>query len=353
MSPKAPDRLPDWVLEQPEPSRARYPDDEGYAERNGVRLLYEVSGDGEPTVLLVGTGAFAPARMWKAQIPYLSRHARVVAFDSRGSGRSGRPRGVAAYEVEELVADAVAVLDATATERAVVVSADSGARQALALVAGHPDRVAGAAFIAPYLPLTPWPPVETMWRTFEESRRRRLALGVVRGTLGGVALAARAPRLIPTFLRFARGVRFGEGVAKFNRHHWLRDQRGFLEWSARTLNFTEPHSTRQIEDEITWGMQTDPDLLADAWTALDIVDGLGLRDRSTLRDLCAAVRCPVLVIQGALDISVPPAWGRALAEATGGRLLMIEDAAHLPHGRKPVPVNIALREFAEDCRQSV
>jgi pimeloyl-ACP methyl ester carboxylesterase len=58
------------------------------------------------------------------------------------------------------------------------------------------------------------------------------------------------------------------------------------------------------------------------------------------------------VIHGALDISVPPAWGAAVADVTGGRLVMIDDAAHVPHGRKPVPVNLALRDFAESCRAS-
>jgi pimeloyl-ACP methyl ester carboxylesterase len=338
------------VPPMPEPTRARYPDEEGFAERAGVRLFYEVYGDGDPTLLLLCPGVFAHSRVWKAQIPYLARHARVVTFDTRGCGRSDRPRGVAAYDVPELVEDALAVMDATATDRAVVVSADSGTRQGLALVARHPDRVAGAAFIGPYLPLTPWPPVEAMWSTFDEARRWRRALVVPWHAARGFVRALRSRELLRTYARFARRVRFFEGLTKFSRDYWLKDQRRFLEWSMPTLNFNEPHSTRQIEDGIAWGMETDADILADAWTALDVVDTLRLRDPRTVRELCAGIRCPVLVIQGRLDISVPPAWGKALAEATGGRLVLVEDAAHEPHARKPVPVNLALREFAESCR---
>lgn len=340
----------DGVEQMPEPTRARYPDEDGYAERDGVRLFYEIYGEGEPTLLLLCPGVFAHSRCWKAQIPYLARHMRVVTFDNRGSGRSDRPRGVAAYDVEELTADAVAVLDATATDRAVVVSADSSTRQGLWLVVSQPDRVVGTVFIAPYLPMTRWAPVETMWRNFEEPRTWRRALEVIRGAAAGLIRSLGSLDLLRTYLRFARRVRFFEGLQKFNRHYWLRDQRGFLEWSERTLNFNEPHSTRQIEDGIAWGMETDADILADAWTALDVVDTLRLRDSRTVRQLCAGIRCPVLVIQGELDISVPPAWGKALAEATGGRLVLVEDAAHEPHARKPVPVNLALREFAESCR---
>ncbi|HKP91473.1 MAG TPA: alpha/beta hydrolase [Thermoleophilaceae bacterium] len=334
----------------PEPSRARYPDDEGYAQRDGVRLFYEVYGNGEPTLFLLPHGVFAHSRAWKAQIPYLARHMRVVAYDERGSGRSDRPRGTAAFDVPELVHDAIAVMDATSTDRAVIVSAASACRSGLALAAGHPDRVAGCAFIGPYLPMTPWPPTNTMWKTYEEPRAWRRALRILRYTAGGIHVLVRSPDLRHTYARFARRVGFLEGVRKFNRHYVLRDQHGFVDWAARTLNFTEPHSTRAIEDEVAWGMETDAETTDDAWTALDFVDSLGLKDAARLRELCAGLRCPVLVLHGELDIAIPPAWGAAVAEASGGRFVTVTGAGHSPQGRKPVPVNLALREFAQACR---
>ena len=45
-----------------EQSRARYPDSEGYVERDGVRLFYEVYGEGEPTVLLLPTWSIIHSR---------------------------------------------------------------------------------------------------------------------------------------------------------------------------------------------------------------------------------------------------------------------------------------------------
>ena len=74
-----------------EQTRARYPDDEGYVERDGVRVFYEVYGHGEPTILLPPPWAIVYSRVWKMQIPYLSRHFRVVVYDGRGNGRSDRP----------------------------------------------------------------------------------------------------------------------------------------------------------------------------------------------------------------------------------------------------------------------
>jgi pimeloyl-ACP methyl ester carboxylesterase len=132
-----------------EQTRARYPDESGYVERDGVRIIYEVYGSGEPTVLLLPTWSLIHSRHWKMQIPYLARHCRVVTFDGRGNGRSDRPQDAAAYAEREFAADALAVLDATETERAVIVGFSLGGQRGLILAADHPDRVDGAVFIGP------------------------------------------------------------------------------------------------------------------------------------------------------------------------------------------------------------
>src|ERR1700741_3857492 len=103
-----------------EQSRARYPDRSGQAKRDGVRLYYEVYGSGEQTVFLLPTWSIIHSRHWKMQIPYLARHCRVVTFDGRGTGRSARP--AAGYEESEFAADALAVMDATETACATIVS---------------------------------------------------------------------------------------------------------------------------------------------------------------------------------------------------------------------------------------
>ena len=135
-----------------EQSRARYPDSSGYIKRDGVRLYYEVYGSGEPTIFLLPTWSIIHSRHWKMQIPYLARHCRVVTFDGRGNGRSDRPAEPAAYAEAEFAADALAVMDATATDRAFVVGFSMGAQRALLLAAGHPERVQGRCSSAPRSP---------------------------------------------------------------------------------------------------------------------------------------------------------------------------------------------------------
>ena len=92
-----------------EQTRARYPDEQGFVERDGVRVFYEVYGEGEPTALLLPTWSIVHSRFWKFQVPYLARHCRVVTFDGRGNGRSDRPEGAEAYSIDEFAADALAV----------------------------------------------------------------------------------------------------------------------------------------------------------------------------------------------------------------------------------------------------
>lgn len=94
-----------------EQTRARYPDQNGYIESDGVRVFYEVYGAGEPSVLLLPTWEIVHSRAWKCQVTYFARHGRVVTFDRRGNGRSSRPREVRAYDRCRAVGDALAVLD--------------------------------------------------------------------------------------------------------------------------------------------------------------------------------------------------------------------------------------------------
>ena len=152
-----------------EQTRARYPDSEGYVERDGVRVFYEVYGTGEPTVLLLPTWSIIHSRSWKMQIPYLARHCRVVTFDGRGNGRSDRPEEAEAYAETEFAADALAVLDATETERAFVVAFSMGGQRGLLLAAEHPERVQGVVFIGPAVPLGTQTHRAQALRSFDEA----------------------------------------------------------------------------------------------------------------------------------------------------------------------------------------
>jgi pimeloyl-ACP methyl ester carboxylesterase/predicted glycosyltransferase len=283
-----------------EQTRARYPDRDGYVERDGVRIFYEVYGSGDRTVLLLPTWSIIHSRHWKAQIPYLARHARVVAFDGRGNGRTDRPDAVEAYAEREFAADALAVMDATGTERAVLVGLSAGVLWGTLLAAEHPDRVAGAVFIAPAAPF-------------------------------GMHLArVRTP--------FDEPLESYVGWEKYNRHYWLENYRDFLAFFFSQV-FTEPHSTKQVEDCVGWGLETTPETLALTYL------GRQLNDRDKFADLCHRVACPVLVIHGTDDAVRPFVAGAEVAQEMGGELVALEGSGHCPHARDPVRVNLLLRDF--------
>ena len=159
--------------------RAREPDVQGYIERDGVKVAYEVFGSGDTTVLFVPIDAIVDSRAWKAQVPYLARTCRVITIDPRGNGRSDRPTDPAAYGDLQYVADTIAVLDALDIERAVLVGLCQSAWQALVCAARHPDRVQGVFAIGPWArDTTPPHPVRAAApRPFRRGARRRRGLG--------------------------------------------------------------------------------------------------------------------------------------------------------------------------------
>ncbi len=292
------------MREQP---RARLPDASGSLERAGVQVAWEMFGDGPTTVLLMPTWTIVPSRYWRLQVAYLARHFRVVTFDGRGSGASGRPDGAPAYADAEYAADALAVLDATDTDRAVLVALSCGVTWGVHLAAGHPDRVSGLFAISPSCGLE-------VPQAHRDQHRWDVA----------------QPR--------------PEGWAMYNRHNWLHgDFTAFREFFFDEM-FSEPHSTKQIEDCVAWSADVTPE------TLVDTVDGRTGCHGATcqpVESLVADVRCEVAVVHGTEDHVRTHAVGERLAELTGGSLTLLEGSGHGPNARDPVRINLLLREFID------
>src|SRR5215216_276881 len=226
--------------------RARDPDETGFAERDGVSVYWELLGDGDRTVLFLPTWTLLHSRCWKMQLPYFSRHDRVLTFDPRGNGKSDRPSDPAAYAEAEFAVDALAVMDATGTDRAAIVGLSMGAQRGLLLAADHPERVSSAAFIGPAVPLGTGIPERKKY-PFDERHDTT------------------------------------EGWAKSNRYHWVE---GGYEDYGEFLVAT--------------------------------YDAPAIGGRQATLEVCARVRCPVLVIHGGDDAIISHSAGAGLAEATGG-----------------------------------
>ena len=189
--------------------RARQPDSSGYVVNDGVRVYYEVHGSGSPTILLMPSWAITQSRMWKMQVPYLARHFRVLTYDPRGNGRSDRPGTAAAYDADRIVDDALAVMDATGTDDAVLVGLCTGALWATMLQQREPGRVLGLVAISPTLTLDP--PVTDLHPVYD----------------------------------FEAELDTDEGWAKENRAYWKRDWEGYIRFYISQLasSRTRPRCT--------------------------------------------------------------------------------------------------------------
>ncbi|PUA81394.1 alpha/beta fold hydrolase [Nocardioides currus] len=286
------------------------PDRSGVVVRDGVEIAYAVHEAGQPdrpTIVLMPTWSLVDSRVWKLQLPYLARHYRVVTFDGRGCGHSGRPAGAAAYTDREYAADTLAVLDATETPRALLVGFSCGVAWSVHVAALHPERVTGIVAIAASCGLS-----------VPDPAREKYAFDA---------------RLDTT-----------RGWAKYNQHHWLEG--GFDDFVGFFFAqmFHEPHSTKQIEDVTLWASDIAPQTLVDT-----VAGRLGLSgaEATDLEPLCRQVTCPVVVIHGTEDRVRPARIGHRLAELTQGELVLLDGVGHAPGVREPVRTNHLIKDFAD------
>lgn len=111
-----------------------------YFDSDGVRLRYVVEGEGEPVLLIHGLGASIHLQ-WGGPgvLDELAKEYRVIAFDNRGHGRSGKPHDTEEYG-DDMVADAVRMLDHLGIAQAHIVGYSMGAMITDKLLAEHPER---------------------------------------------------------------------------------------------------------------------------------------------------------------------------------------------------------------------
>ena len=291
--------------------RARYPDHEGFVDRDGVKVAFEVYGCDGPAVLFVPASPISHARSWKGMIPFLSRHMTVIATDGRGTHHSDRPHRRDRYGPDEVDADLVAVLEAAGVTEAVVVAHCHATPWAMRLADAHADLVAGLVLIAPAMAVAP-----------------------------GYDYASEAE------LRWQDGIVDAEAWSMRNRAFWRTDG-GYRAWVEFFFEqqLLEPHSTKQLEDAVGWALDTEVEaMIAER-------EGRAPFGADAAADLCRRLqhRHRVLVIHGTDDCCQPLERGRRVAELTGGELVVLDGSGHLPHVRDPVTVSRLVRDFVDEA----
>jgi len=291
--------------------RARYPDREGFVDRDGLEVHFEVYGEGEPTLFLIPPSPISHSRIWKGLIPHLARHYRVLTIDGRGNGRSGRPTDSDAHSQEANLGDLVAVLDASDTPKAVVVAHCHANWWAVALATAHPERVEALVAIEPGVPY----------------------------------LGRPQPHWVETAPQWDEVLDDPKGWELNNRHVYVTRHRDWVEFFFGE-QLVEAHSTKQFEDAVAWALESSGEVLAAGEEGFEI----GFPDRETVGDMCRSLALPTLTIHGELDVCQHVERGREFARITGGDLLVLEGAGHLTPAREPVEVNRAIRHFVDELK---
>jgi len=253
-----------------------------FVEIRGLATHVAVDGPpGAPAIILLhslGTNL----HVWDAQVDALARGFRVVRFDLRGHGLT--EAGAGPCTIEDLAADALAVLDTLGIATAHVGGVSIGGMIAQAVAARAPARVTSLILCGTALAI---PPPE-MWRTRAATVR---AEGIA-----AIADATLARWVAPAYLASPAG-------------------RGLRAMLLRT----------QRED------------YAAAAEALAVAD---------LSRTTPGLRVPALVIVGELDPGTPVASAEAVRDAIpGAQLVVIPGAAHLPLLDHPDAVSSAIRAF--------
>jgi len=236
-----------------------------------MRLYHEVTGTGQPVVLIAGLGA--DAHFWYRQIPALAQHFRVIALDNRDTSRSAQ--ATAPYTVRDMAEDVRELLDILEIDSAHVVAASLGGFIAQELALAHPKRV------------------------------RRLVLCCT--SFGGPHAVPIPPETVAVLAS-----RTGDPG---------RDLRAFLPVQLAT-DYLETHAA-EVDAYVAWRVAHAQSLEAYR-RQLAAAAGHNTEDR------LGQLEMPVLILHGALDRVVPVGNAALLAQRLPrARLHIFPDAGHL------------------------
>jgi haloacetate dehalogenase len=116
-----------------------------YAQVNGIRVAFDLMGDGYPLLALHGFPR--NRKVWRKVVPLLTTRFAFAAPDRRGYGDSDRPADPSVYDNAHMVRDALELADHLGWKQFVLIGHDKGAPTAQRLAMDHPDRVRGLVMI--------------------------------------------------------------------------------------------------------------------------------------------------------------------------------------------------------------
>jgi pimeloyl-ACP methyl ester carboxylesterase len=259
------------------------------AVRTGCTLNYEITGDGEPLLVVMGTSGSIP--LWGELVPRLAERYRVIAFDNRGLG--GSDRGEGQITAASMAEDASALLEALEIPRAHAMGWSLGSAVVQELALAHPEEVASAIMYGT------WGRCDGFQRSVFTALRLPYAVGDMEAALGAAGLAFSPQGL---------------------------DAPDFADRLAPLVPaFPQTEAQMQVTTE-----QWDADLAHDTF------------------DRLAGITAPTLVLVGEQDLLTPQWQSRAVADAiTGSQFELVTGpgSSHCLHLERPEDVARPMLDF--------
>ncbi|MGZ5213160.1 MAG: 3-oxoadipate enol-lactonase [Actinomycetota bacterium] len=248
-----------------------------------VAVHHVVQGPPDAPALVLSNSLGSTLAMWDRQIPALTPHFRVIRYDLRGHGASPVPP--APYDIADLGADLLALLDELSVGRAHVGGLSLGGQVGMWIAANAPDRV------------------------------------------DRLVLCCTSPRFEPPEAWAARAATVrAEGTAAIAGAVVAR-------WFTPAFVAEFPAFVREMHDMIA-------DTSAEGYAAC-----CGVVERTDLRPSLTSIHAQTLVIAGADDTAAPPAEAERIAGAiAGSRVAVVEHAAHLANVERSDDVNALILE---------
>lgn len=237
-------------------------------QSDGCAINYQIDGPPNAPVLMLSNSIGTDLHMWDDQVPFLTRHFRLVRYDRRGHGNSGAPKG--AYTMDQLGRDALAVADAAGATKFNWCGLSMGGMVGQWLGANAPERLIRLVITNThyyYEDKTPW--------------NDRIKFVSEKG------LAALADTMMERWFTQGFRERAPAMVARVRAMFVATPADGFIGCSQAVRDMDYRESNKRITT-------------------------------------------PTLVMVGAKDPATPPAWGEAIAkQIAGAQFASVPDAAHL------------------------
>jgi pimeloyl-ACP methyl ester carboxylesterase len=260
---------------------------------NGIEIYYEITGSGEPLLLIAGVGY--GCWFWRKLVSELETDFQVITFDNRGSGQTAKPEGP--YTVPMLTADTAGLLDALELEKVNVLGHSLGGFVAQELAVSRPELVG------------------------------RLILASTNH--GGMKVVPITPEALEVMTN-----REGDPVELVKRGIGIACAPGFTDAHPDVVKelidyrFTNPVPPAQYQAQVAAGAATA------AYTDEEVNERM------------ASIQVPTLILSGEHDRVVPPGNAQLMAEKiANARVVLIPGTGHIFPIENPGAAAGTIREF--------